>query len=450
MLKFLTTLVLLLAITFGQVFAQTDATTPLHLLKPNYPIPYGIPKREEVVAILDRVHGYLDGVTPPAFVNEKTGEVFTDASKIDPNTILQRGDFRIVSYEWGVTYAGMLLASETTGDVRFRNYVEKRLAFIAESAAAFRRPASHYEEWEGRMPLRNLLNPRTLDDTGAMSAAMIKAKRSGSKADVQPIFERGLQHIMTKQYRLADGTLGRNRPQPNTLWLDDMFMSVPAIAQMGKLTGDAKYYDEAVKQVLSFADKMFNKDKGVFMHGWVESMPTHPEFRWARANGWAFMALAELLEVLPENHPRREKVLQLFRDHARGLASYQSGNGLWHQLLDRPDSYLETSATAIYAYAYARGINRGWIDGKTFAPATLLAWNAVTTKVNAKGQIEGTCVGTGMGFDPAFYYHRPTSPFAAHGYGPVLLAGAEVLRMITDRKFEINDSSVQMLNEPKP
>lgn len=437
---------LLVSLLFTQnVLPQTDATTPLHLLKPDYPIPYGIPKQEDVVSVLNRVHGYLNGVTPPAFVNEKTGEVFTDAAKIDANTILQRGDFRIVSYEWGVTYAGMLLASETTGDPKYRDYVEKRLAFIAEAAASFRKPAAHYEEWEGRMPLRNLLNPRTLDDTGAMSAAMIKAKRADSKTDLQPIFERGLNHIMTGQHRLADGTLGRNRPQANTLWLDDMFMSVPAIAQMGKLTGDSKYYDEACKQVLSFAAKMFNREKGVYMHGWVEEMTEHPEFHWARANGWAFMTEVELLEVLPENHPQRPQILKLLQEHAKGLASYQSGTGFWHQLLDRPDSYLETSATAIYTYSFARAINRGWIDAKAYAPATLLAWNAVTTKVNARGQVEGTCVGTGMAFDPAFYYHRPTSLFAAHGYGPVLLAGAEVLKLLKNRKFEINDSSVQLL-----
>ena len=317
-MKITTAAILILSFLVASVSAQTDATTPLHLLKPDYPIPYGIPKQEDVTAVLYRVHGYLNGVTPPGFQNEKTGELFTDASKIDQNTILQRGDFRIVSYEWGVTYAGMLLASEATGDARYREYVEKRLAFIAASAAVFRKPSSHYEEWEGRMPLRNLLNPRTLDDTGAMSAAMIKATRGGNRSELRPIFERGLNHIMTGQYRLADGTLARNRPQPNTLWLDDMFMSVPAIAQMGKLTGDNKYYDEATKQVLSFAAKMFNPEKGVFMHGWVESMPTHPEFRWARANGWAFMALAELLEVLPENHPNRgEDTSTLSRSCAR-------------------------------------------------------------------------------------------------------------------------------------
>ncbi|MFT3746553.1 MAG: glycoside hydrolase family 88 protein [Pyrinomonadaceae bacterium] len=438
-------LFLIVAFLFQSISAQTDATTPLHLLKPDYPIPYGIPKNEDVTAVLARVYSYLNGVTPPAFANEKTGEIFTDASKIDANTILQKGDFRIVSYEWGVTYAGMLLASEATGDPKYRDYVEQRLKFIGDAAAQFRKPAAHYEEWEGRMPLRNLINPRTLDDTGAMSAAMIKAIRGGSKANVRPVVDNGLKHIMTGQHRLADGTLARMRPQPNTLWLDDMFMGVPAIAQMGKLTGDSKYYDEACKQVLLFSKKMFNKEKGVYMHGWVEGMGEHPEFRWARANGWAFMTEVELLDVLPENHPQRPQILQLLKDHAKGLVSYQSGSGFWHQLLDRSDSYLETSATAIYTYALAKAVNRGWIDAKAYGPATLLAWNAVSTKVNAQGQVEGTCVGTGMGFDPAFYYHRPISKFAAHGYGPVLLAGSEVLMLLKNKKFEINDSSVQVL-----
>jgi rhamnogalacturonyl hydrolase YesR len=252
---------------------------------------------------------------------------------------------------------------------------------------------------------------------------------------------------MNKQYRLKDGTLARNRPQANTLWLDDLFMSIPALAQMGKLTGEKRFFDEAAKQVLSFEKKMFNREKNVFMHGWVESMTEHPQFHWARANGWAFMTEVELLEVLPENHELRPQILDLLRRHAKGLASYQSGLGFWHQLLDRNDSYLETSATAIYTYAFARAINRGWLGAKEYAPMTLLAWNAVTTKVNEKGQVEGTCVGTGMAFDPAFYYYRPISPFAAHGYGPVLLAGAEVLTLLKNKRFEINDSSLQVLEK---
>lgn len=194
---------------------------------------------------------------------------------------------------------------------------------------------------------------------------------------------------------------------------------------------------------------MFNTDKGVYMHGWVEGMTEHPQFHWARANGWAILTKVELLEVLPESHPGRAEILALLKAHVKGLAKYQSGAGFWHQLLDQNDSYLETSATAIYAYCFAKAINKGWIDALAYAPATLLAWNAVSTKVNEKGHVEGTCVGTGMGFDPAFYHHRPISPFAAHGYGPVIYAGAEILTLLKTHQFEINDSSVQLLIKKK-
>jgi len=446
----ITAICLILCLCCPLVFAQqtpvNDVTTPLHRLQPDYVTPYGAPKPEDVRAVLDRVFGYLDQVTPVGFINEKTGAAVTDLSKVDADTILARGDFRIVSYEWGVTYAGMLLLTEATGDGKYRDYVEKRLLFIGDSAEKFKR-SKGYEEWEARMPLRNLIAPRNLDDTGAMTAAMIKAKRAGSRANLQPLIDAGIEHIMNKQYRLKDGTLARNRPQPDTLWLDDLFMSVPALAQMGKLTGEKKYFDEAARQVLLFEKKMFNPQKNVFMHGWVESMAEKPQFHWARANGWAFMTQVELLEVLPENHEMRAPLLDLLRRHSKGLASYQSGFGLWHQLLDKTDSYLETSATAIYAYSYARAVNRGWIGAKEYAPAAMLAWNAVTTKINPQGQVEGTCVGTGMAFDPAFYYYRPISPFAAHGYGPVLLAGAEILQLLKNRKFEINDSSLQVVEK---
>jgi rhamnogalacturonyl hydrolase YesR len=112
-------------------------------------------------------------------------------------------------------------------------------------------------------------------------------------------------------------------------------------------------------------------------------------------------------------------------------------------LLDKNDSFLETSSTAIYTYSIAKAINRGWIDKKAYGPMVLLAWNAVASKVNAKGQVEGTCVGTGMGFDPAFYYYRPVNVYAAHSFGPVLLAGAEMIHLLKNNSFKLNDSSVQ-------
>jgi rhamnogalacturonyl hydrolase YesR len=181
------------------------------------------------------------------------------------------------------------------------------------------------------------------------------------------------------------------------------------------------------------------------MHGWVAGMSVHPEFHWARANGWAVLTMVELLDVLPTDHPKREAILQQLRLHVKGLVAYQTGLGFWHQLIDKNDSYLETSATAIYCYAIARAINNKWIDARAYAPSAILAWNAVATKINKEGQVEGTCVGTGMAFDPAFYYYRPISVYAAHGYGPVLLAGAEIITMLNTHKFEMNDSAIHLI-----
>jgi unsaturated rhamnogalacturonyl hydrolase len=271
--------------------------------------------------------------------------------------------------------------------------------------------------------------------------------RLGATGNLRPLIDNYMTFISTKEFRLPDGTLARNRPHPNTIWLDDLYMGVPALAQMGKLTGDNKYFDDAVKQITQFSNRMFNKELGVFMHGWVQGMTIHPEFHWARANGWAIMAMVELLDVLPENHTGRNAILELLKAHVKGLAAYQSGNGLWHQLLDRNDSYLETSATAIYTYCMAHAINKGWIDAVAYGPMVSLAWNAITTKVNDKGQIEGTCVGTGMGFDPAFYYYRPVNVYAAHGYGPVLLAGAEMIQLAKKNAYKINDSALQYYKE---
>lgn len=432
---------LLLVASAVQAQKANDVTTPLHALKPDYPVPYGAPKTEAVKAVLDRVFNYLDAATPMGYVDRKSGrEVLLNA--IDTNTIVTPGDFRLTSYEWGVTYSGMLEAGAATGDKKFTDYTNKRVDFILASLPAFRKLYQQYPKRSN--PFSQPIAPHALDDAGAVCAAMIKTLRNGGNAAIRPLADHYINYIATKEFRFSDGTLARNRPQKNTLWLDDLYMAVPALAQMGKLTGNKKYFDDAVNQIELFSTRMFNKDLNVYMHGWVEEMKVHPEFHWARANGWALMAMAELLDVLPQDHPGWAEVLAQFQAHAKGLAYFQTGQGFWHQLLDKNDSYLETSATAIYAYCFARGVNKGWLDAKAYAPAALLAWNAVATKVNDKGQVEGTCVGTGMAFDPAFYYYRPVNVYAAHGYGPVLLAGAEVINLLKNFEFEINDSSLQL------
>ena len=439
---------LLLSAAFNlQAQKQNDVTTPLHAMQPDYPVPYVIPGKADVKKVLDRIYNYLDTVTPPVMINKKTGAVLNDPAQLDTNSAVKQGDFRLTSYEWGVTYAAMLRAAETTGDKRYATYVKDRFDFLSKWIPAVKAKFP-VEYIRSQRFLHQPIDPHALDDAGAVCAAMIKAQRAGINEGLRPQIDVFINYIVNKEYRLKDGTLARNRPLKNTIWLDDMFMGVPAMAQMGKMTGQKKYFDEVVKQIRQFSARMFNKELGIYMHGWVESMNPHPEFHWGRANGWALLTLTEVLDVLPENHPGFKMVLDQYRAHVKGLAKYQDGTGFWHQLLDKSDSYLETSATAIYTYCIAHGVNKGWLDVKAYAPMSLLGWSAVASKVNEKGQVEGTCVGTGMAFDPAFYYHRPVNVFAAHGYGPALFAGAEITAMLDKFTFRINDSAL-MLDEDK-
>ena len=427
---------------------MTDTNAPLHLIQPDYNIPYGIPDKNTIKANLDRILNYLDAATPANVVDKNSGKTINNPSDYDSNSQLQKGDFRLTSYEWGVTYAAMLAAAEATGDKRYERYVYDRFNFLSKNFDAFKKLYNDYGLIDPS--IQKMVAPKALDDAGAICAAMIKAARKNKQLELQSVIDNYMNYIMYNEYRLFDRTFARKRPQMNTVWLDDMFMSIPAIMQMGATTGENKYFDEAAGQISSFEDKMFIAEKGLFRHGWVESMEEHPSFFWARANGWALLTLTETLDELPKNHPQREPILNLYKKHIKGLSALQSGEGFWHQLLDREDSYLETSATAIFTYCIAHGINKGWINASTFGPVAVLGWNAVSTKINPKGQIEGTCVGTGMAFDPAFYYYRPVSVYAAHGYGPVIWAGAEMITLLNTQHPKMNDNAVQFYDKEIP
>ena len=432
------------------LFAQqvNDNNTPLHLMKPAYRIGYGVSKPEEVKQVMDRVLTYIDAETPAVLVDKNTGAPVTDYKKITASTQLKQGGFRLTSYEWGVTYSGVLAAYAATGDNAYRGYVVKRHQLLADIAPYFQKIYAKDKNIDGN--IRRVIDPHALDDAGAVCCSMIKSLLADGKQPLRPLIDNYADYIMNKEYRLSDGTFARIRPQKNTLWLDDMFMGIPTVAYMGKLTGDAKYYDEAARQVLQFAERMWVPEKGLFRHGWVEAMDPHPAFHWGRANGWAILTMCEVLDVLPADHPKRAEIMELLKAHAAGLARLQHHDGFWHQLLDRDDTYLEASATAIYTYCLAHAVNQGWLDAKAFGPVAQLGWHAVASSVNEKGQVEQVCVGTGMGFDPSFYAYRPCHVMAAHGYGPVIWAGAEMINMLKRQHPKSNDSAVMFYDTEVP
>ena len=394
------------------------------------------PTEASIREVMNREYGYLLTATPLRPIDGDTGAAVS-LNNMPKNVALGHTDMQIATYEWGVTYAGMMRATQITGDDRYLSYVNYRLVGLARMAAHMKAnyPTATFDTYpsnvSGSYSLRRMLFPQNLDDSGSMCAAMIKANSLGiGNGSLRPWINNYVNWVSTRQFRLSDGTFARNDPMPNSVWLDDLYMSVPCLAQMGQLTGDRRYFDDAAKQILQFYSRMFVPEKGVWMHGWIQEMSPHPAFHWARANGWAIMATVELLTVLPKDHPQRTNLLNVLKLHATALRRLQAPSGLWHQLLDRPDSYEETSSSGMYVFAITRAINSGWLSRDSYYPVVLRGWNGLASKVNAIGQVEGTCVGTGLGWDDTFYLSRPTSVTAAHGYGPIFLSGAELIYLL--------------------
>ncbi len=418
-------------------YHNRDNKDPNDSGEPTYPVPYQLPTVGEITETLERVRGFLESATPTRVVSRTTGKAITDLTTPVADAVMERteANFSLLAYEMGVVHAGMLRAAAVTGDKAFTAFTARHLDFIGRTLPYFQAQAEKFGV--DRSPVRGLLEPRALDDCGSMCAALIRARLAKIGPELKPVIDRWSDWVGHKQYRLADGTLARQRPQAQSLWADDIYMGVPALAEMGHLTGDRAWFDDAVKNVVQMSGYLFNKQLNIYTHGWNANNPDAPQFYWGRANGWAVLAMCDLLDVLPKDHPGYAPVMAQLRAVLRGVAQYQSGLGLWHQLLDRNDTYLETSCTAMFVYGYAHAINQGWISPTTYGSIAQAGWVGLSTRINAKGQVEGTCVGTTFASDPIYYYNRPASVYALHGYGPTLLAGSEMIKLLKNPAVDI-------------
>ena len=396
-------------------------------------VDYVLPTEGEIKAVLDRIRGHFTSNTPYRIVDTATGQPIADLSKPTKTAgiDLRPGQFNDWDYPMGVVLAAMLLAADVTGDTAYSDYTFKNFDFIFDHQDFFREQARQFGAQS--YGYRRLLEMRELDDCGAIGAALVKAYAKKKDPRYRATIDVVAEHIAHKQFRMPDGTLARQRPQPVSLWVDDLYMSVPFLAQMGVLTGQSSWFDDGARQIEQFASRLQDSN-GLWDHAWYQNTTPDPKFYWGRGDGWAMMAAAELLSVMPENHPQRERVLEIFRRGAAAAVATQSGNGLWHQLLDKTDSYLETSASAMFTFALARGVNRGWLS-PAYATAAQAGWQALATRVRPDGRIEGICVSTTAAYDAVYYYNRPTELGAMQGYGPTIMAGAEVISLL--RNFDV-------------
>ncbi len=197
---------------------------------------------------------------------------------------------------------------------------------------------------------------------------------------------------------------------------DSVFMGCPILTAAGRLTGEQKYFDMALRH-LRFMQKLCVRDDGLYRHSPL------CEAAWGRGNGFPALGLALSLTDIeasggrepagngrgaqtdslqgadvprsPELSPIRHELLAAFRAHMAALAKHQDPTGTWHQVVDFPGSYRELTATCMITFAMVRGLRHGWLDAETYRPIVEKAWEGIKVRVGADGTLFDVCTGTG-------------------------------------------------------
>jgi rhamnogalacturonyl hydrolase YesR len=338
------------------------------------------------------------------------------------------------SYPWGVTLYGMWRSAGATGDASVEQFVlahnlicARYYHWLADLKEHFGN-SSELAVLEKKTKISGLLHLGSLDSCGAMGREILAGmmlQPNHATPEEKEVVARVANWVVNRQDRLPDGTLWRPKVMGGTVWPDDLYMGGDFLAAWGEYTGDQKYIDDAAGQIIHQAALEQDSD-GLWFHGYFVNEKKHAPFKWGRGNSWATVALVETLSVMPNNDPLRPRLIKLLSAQIAGLKKVQAPDGMWRQVLDKPDLWEETSCTAMFAYGIARAVNRGWIDASNMAIARR-AFAGIAKNVTPDGSVNGTCQGTNIGMDLDYYIKRPRPDDDLHGRGVVMLAGAEIL-----------------------
>jgi len=366
-------------------------------------------------------------VTSYQFVNTKTGETLTDSTNLPIGT---ESKLKSLTNDWkywnGVSHLAFFELTAVTGDRKYIEFAKKNYEFLFSNLSFFRKM---FDARIPGAPVHQHFRLDRLDDFGAMAAGLFEVYALDPKPEYKAYLDHVIDYIANKQDRLDDGTFCRNRFGYTSLWGDDLYMAVPFLIRAWKYTNDKKHLEDAVLQVLNFRKHLFRQETGIYIHYKIMQEGNLGVAHWGRVNGWMVVAQCELLNVLPKEHPKRGELIAILKEHIIGLSRYQTQNGMWRQLLDKADSWIESSCTAMYTYAVAKAVNEGWI-ADIYASIATNGWNALLQNaIRADGYFDNVSTGFNFKQDLSYYYNIPIEPGGDHGFGAAVLAGVEVLKM---------------------
>ena len=338
------------------------------------------------------------------------------------------------NYPLGVTMYGLLHTAIAIGSEDIKNYIKDHVQLCIDTLEY---ALWDKEQYGGATSIHNLLTSiDSLDDCGSFASMMLEVNKNLGLRDVKKVADYVGDYIYNHQSRLEDGTFFRKEMMHHfhnmTMWADDLYMSVPFLVRYSQFTGDQKYLDDAANQFFGFKKRLFMPEEKIMSHVYDFKYDSKTNVPWGRGNGWVVFSMTELLEVLPEDHPKRNDLIEFLNTLCEGYLALQDDEGMWHQVLNDHESYPETSCTSMFIYAFSRGIRFGWLKNpEKYVKAIYKAWKGISkTSVDSNGNVYGVCRGSEFSFIADYYkYELGWNLNDTHGTGIVMLAGIEVIRL---------------------
>ena len=260
-----------------------------------------------------------------------------------------------------------------------------------------------------------------------------------------------LRQQMREHPRTSEGGFWHKKVYPHQMWLDGLYMGSPFLAQYALEFNEPELFDDVAKQIKLIHKYTYDETTGLYYHGWDESREQEwadketglsPNF-WGRAMGWFSMALVDVLEFMPADHPERQNIIDIANTLAEGIIKHQDDEtGVWYQVVDqgeREGNYLEASASSMFSYFLLKGVNNGYLR-EEFKDDAIKAYKGVVDEFieqNDDGTISLTniCSVAGLGGTPyrsgsyEYYISEPKRDNDPKGVGPFIMASLEYERL---------------------
>ena len=336
------------------------------------------------------------------------------------------------TYDMGVVLEGAAVVWRNTGNGDYFKYIQTSMDAYVDKTGNIK----NYKQEDYNID--NVKNGRSL---------LLLYKVTGQQKYLTAATQ--LYNQLEKQPRTKQGGFWHKKVYPNQMWLDGLYMGEPFYAEYAALMKKDDAFTDIANQFIYMEQNALDKKTGLLYHGWDESKEekwankttgTSPNF-WGRAMGWYIMALVDVLDNFPTNHPKRPELLAILKRTANAIVKYQDAKtGVWYDVMDMPNrkgNYLESSASSMFVYGIAKAIRQGNLPKSYFSAAEKgykgLQKEFVSTAGNERINLNGTVAVSGLGGknpyrDGSFEYYISEKVITndPKGVGAFILAAAEM------------------------